>query len=265
MRTVYKVMFLGMGLLQGSYIQGMEPESRCQPSSIMSAITPIWFFLNTLPREVKVYIISLFLELELNYTYECPEKVGTGDVLAFSPKGDTCITRSKYAVLVCDIKTGICLQKLEGHTDVILPVEYIHASGDGYERIFPYKCEVHSVTFSPDGTIVITTAIEDTAARLWNVKTGELFHILKGHTHNIYSVAFSSDGKTVLTGSDDTTARLWDVHTGKQLRILEHPCHVTAVAMCCDGKTVVTGSAGGKVRLWNAKTGQQLYFLEGHT
>nr|MBA2306715.1 WD40 repeat domain-containing protein [Candidatus Dependentiae bacterium] len=47
----------------------------------------------------------------------------------------------------------------------------------------------------------------------------------------ITSVAFSADGKTVLTGSTDTTARLWDVTTGKELQVLKgHTNDITSVA-----------------------------------
>ena len=66
-------------------------------------------------------------------------------------------------------------------------------------------------------------------------------------------MAFSPDGKTVLTGSSDKTARLWETATGKQLGPpLQHQGGVLAVAFSPDGKTVVTGSAhfDHTARLW---------------
>ena len=39
-----------------------------------------------------------------------------------------------------------------------------------------------------------------------------------GHSSEVRSVAFSPDGKRILTGSTDNTSRLWDIATGKELR-----------------------------------------------
>ena len=40
---------------------------------------------------------------------------------------------------------------------------------------------------------------------------------LEGHTGDVYSIAWSPDGKTLATGSDDRTVKLWDAATGKLL------------------------------------------------
>jgi WD40 repeat protein len=68
-------------------------------------------------------------------------------------------------------------------------------------------------------------------------------------------VAFSLDGKTILTGCADGTARLWDASTEQQLgQPLTHQEVVRAVAFSLDGKTILTGCADGTARLWDVAT-----------
>jgi len=64
------------------------------------------------------------------------------------------------------------------------------------------------------------------------------------------SVAVSSDGKLILSGSYDTTARIWDASSGKELRKLAgHSKAVTSVAFSADGKLAATSSEDRTARL----------------
>ena len=83
------------------------------------------------------------------------------------------------------------------------------------------------------------------------------------HQSAVGSVAFSPDGKTILTGSYDTTARLWDAPSqvtrgpSGQLegRVLaKHEGGVSSVAFSPDGKIIATASSDGVLQFWDAST-----------
>jgi WD40 repeat protein len=96
-----------------------------------------------------------------------------------------------------------------------------------------------------------------------------LYHQLncfRGHAGSVFSVAFSPDGKQLLSGSHDRTIRLWDVQSGKELRRFEsHRDLVYGVAFSPDGRRILSGSADNTVRLCDVKTGNELRCFKSHT
>jgi WD40 repeat protein len=55
---------------------------------------------------------------------------------------------------------------------------------------------------------------------VWDALTGKEKHVLNGHTDSVNSVAFSSDGSHIVSGSSDNSVRVWDALTGKEKHVL---------------------------------------------
>jgi WD40 repeat protein len=91
-------------------------------------------------------------------------------------------------------------------------------------------------------------------------------NILYGHTSGVSSVALSSDGSRIVSGSDDRTVRIWDAASGTVQHTLEgHTYRVTSVAFSSDGLRIVSGSADETVRIWDAASGTVQHTMKGHT
>lgn len=84
------------------------------------------------------------------------------------------------------------------------------------------------------------------------------------HDDRVTSVAFSPDGRYVVSGSDDSTARVWQVSTGEEVArmIYERGGWVGAVAFSPDGEYVVSAGWDGSVRVWGASTGKEVARME---
>jgi WD40 repeat protein len=89
-----------------------------------------------------------------------------------------------------------------------------------------------------------------------NLLSRALFSVT--HDNEVRCVAFSPDGKYVVSGSSDKTARVWEAGTGKEISQLTHDARVNAVAFSPDGKYVISSSSDKTARVWEAGTGREI-------
>jgi WD40 repeat protein len=116
--------------------------------------------------------------------------------LAFSPDGAVLALATGSQVLVWTVADGSLLRTLE------LPVE------DETDIAFT------SISFSPDGSLL--AAVAHGELQLWQVADGRLLQTLARRTGQVYSVAFSPDGRFIATGSQDGTATLWGIRAASR-------------------------------------------------
>ncbi|PSB06107.1 hypothetical protein C7B76_30190, partial [filamentous cyanobacterium CCP2] len=182
--------------------------------------------------------------------------------VAFSPQGYLLASGGEdQTVRLWNVQTGRCLKILEGHTH-----------------------RVWSVAFSPIES-VLASGSDDQTVRLWEIEplrnftqrgkddevglfalSGRCTKVLQGHTRQIWSIAFSPDGKTIAGSGDEQVIRLWNVDTGRCYNILKgHTHRISSVAFSADGSTIASGGEDRTICLWNAHTGHLLRKLRGHT
>src|SRR5262249_32744059 len=87
-------------------------------------------------------------------------------------------------------------------------------------------------------------------------QTPRLVHLWH-HDHEVEHVAFSPDGRRIVTASRDHTARVWDASTGEAVTGPLRHGHIVWRAVCSrDGRRVVTASHDRTARVWEVSSGQ---------
>jgi WD40 repeat protein/tRNA A-37 threonylcarbamoyl transferase component Bud32 len=204
------------------------------------------------------------------------------------------------AVKVWDAATGKLLLTLKGHTADVITVAYtadgariVSASQDGTVRVWnagdgkpiatytvvtrppEYKARNRaewppSVTpvfalaaFSRDGRRFAGACMDGTV-RVWDLAPGKEIATFKAHEKYATALAFTPDGRRVLTGGDDRVVKVWE--DGRLIRAYDgHTAGITAAALAPDGTRLASGDASGVVKLWDADTGQEAFSAKADT
>ncbi|MCL2480577.1 MAG: WD40 repeat domain-containing protein [Spirochaetaceae bacterium] len=151
----------------------------------------------------------------------------------------------------------------------------------GAKVITPLSCVDDTVKFAnvkaedltPTLTIVILavngiSSRDLSASGYMRIEPGDLKKIEKerqeiktftGHRDSVTSVAFSPDGKQIISGSNDRTIKLWDTGTGHEIRTFSgHMGVVSSVAFSPDGKQILSGAMDSATKLWDISTGREI-------
>ena len=142
-------------------------------------------------------------------------------------------------------------------------------------RSFPHASRVYAVAFAPDGRHFVSgsggSSLKDGAVydpvnciiRLWDGETGNEVRQFHGHTAGIRTVAWSPDGRYLLSATSgehfgigqwqppsEVGIRLWAAATGRQLCRFNTPNAISGLAFAAESVRFVSGGANGFLGLW---------------
>ena len=92
---------------------------------------------------------------------------------------------------------------------------------------------------------------------LWRLSHSDR-RTLEGHTSDVYFVAWSPDGRRLVSAGREGVLHLWDAATGRDLYTLSgHKQEVNSAAFSPDGAALASVGDDGRIILWDAATGQE--------
>lgn len=131
------------------------------------------------------------------------------------------------------------------------------------QHVFPSSTVARQTAFSPDSSIVATTAVNG-SIRLYRTSDHRLARVL-AHPGGVTSIAFSRDGQVLASGGYDHTVRLWRLRDGALLRTLHAEGAIWSVAFSADDQRVAGSGEDKTIRIWRIRDGAPLHVLRGHT
>ena len=168
--------------------------------------------------------------------------------LTLSPDGRTLLLSTDKGVIVWDLLKGEKSQTLHDAGEITL--------------------------FLPDGKNIITN---NGSLQHWEFATGKPSwpdSFEQGHVGEVLHIAFSADGRRLISASADGSLRLWDTATGRQLRLWRadppwRPASnrppswdgVKLMDATPEGRWILSAGDGGEIKLWEAPRDEEVHSL----
>lgn len=188
-------------------------------------------------------------------------------------------------ILVWDIESGLQFGSLVGHKNSVLSValspdgrQALSGGADRVVRLWDVESrrelrsfsghthDVHSVRFSPDGSLVASAGAFSPQILGWDPRTGDQVLDIKGSGVGASCMAFSPDGRHLVSGNWWNGVEFWDLRESRRIWSSKgHTSLLYGVAFSPDGKLSVSGSLDNTLKIWDVESGREIRTLDGHT
>jgi WD40 repeat protein len=122
---------------------------------------------------------------------------------------------------------------------------------------------VNAIAFSPDSKFIATGTVDTVnldqfaenqiTAQIWETESGTLISSLKSNK-SINALAFSLDGRWIVTAGADGIAQVWETASGQAVGQVEHQGAILDVAFSSNGTSVATASLDKTAQVWGIRS-----------
>eukprot|EP00056_Hartaetosiga_gracilis_P002720 m.56132 g.56132 ORF g.56132 m.56132 type:complete len:395 (+) comp11175_c0_seq1:108-1292(+) len=131
------------------------------------------------------------------------------------------------------------------------------------KRVQAHDGSCECIAWSPIEDVLVSCG-SDKLIKIYNA-TGKLCDKLEGHSRRVTSVAFSSTGKLLVSGSADNTVMVWNLLSLECVHVMEgHKSAVLSVAFSFEDEFILSSYADPLCIVWEVSTGELKHRLEGH-
>ncbi len=209
----------------------------------------------------------------------------TMTTLSYSPDSTRIITGSDDGLIkIWDVNSGFHIATFTEHTSAVTASAYskrgnvlFTSSLDGSVRAWdmlryrnfrtftaPTRLSFSCLAVDPSAEVVCAASHDSFDIHLWSVQTGALLDQLSGHEGPISTLAFTPDGRTLISGSWDRTIRLWNVFDRSQSsEALQLTSDLLCLAIRPDSLQLAASSLDGQLTFWNLTSSIQEKTLDG--
>jgi WD40 repeat protein len=124
--------------------------------------------------------------------------------------------------------------------------------------------DVYAVVISPNDRLVANGG-SDGKILVWQIETGQNLLNIKAHNGYVVGLAFTSDGKKLISASVDTHIKIWDLESGICLHSWQSLAPIYKIALSKNDRILACSGKNGDVLLWDITTYELIKRFIGHT